>query len=716
MSSTKTKLLDSAQKNLLKGQYGRAVSDYRQIIQLEPSDMRHRQKLAEILTKANLKDEAITEYTSLAKHYIESVHYLKAIAVYKQVQKLDPTNPEISLTLASLNEKQGLIGNATAEYASALQLFEKNSENLKALKVLESMLALDPGNSAVRLRIAEKYFVVGKEGISFDQFLALATDLKSRDDENGFKHVSEKIRQLFKERAQELFSKIEGEKEIEVPAPVTPIPDKTVSEPVKVEAKPLQAALPAKKKQADAVIEVHPEPSPAASSIAPEAPAVDIPLIEELEEIDELEEFSATTDEPDWEEDIELDLDLAHTGPPTVDDFIQDVEECEESGPVFELDEPDLEDIELELELGNEELELGNKELELNDEELELDDEELELDNEELELGNEELELGDEELELDNEELELNYEELELGNEEFELGNEEFELGNEELELDNEELELDNEELELDNEELELGNEELELGNEELELNNEELELNDEEIELNDEEIELNDEELELNDEELEPNNEEPAPDNEEPAPDEKVLGLDELDDSTPLPGPDGISHPESGISETTFDLAGELSMFADEIDFDLIRTAASDSQFTLDTASGFKRNELDNEDAESHYSLGLAYKEMGLFDEAISEFLVASRSEERKIDSLILTAVCFRELGKTEMAVEILSDTVKLPDIKDDELLGVKYELAICRETLGEMLLARQLYTEIMTVRPDFSDTANRIDLLQHS
>ena len=653
LSSTKTKLLDSAQKNLLKGQYGRAVSDYRQIIQLEPSDMRHRQKLAEILTKANLKDEAITEYTSLAKHYIESVHYLKAIAVYKQVQKLDPTNPEISLTLASLNEKQGLIGNATAEYASALQLFEKNSENLKALKVLESMLALDPGNSAVRLRIAEKYFVVGKEGISFDQFLALATDLKSRDDENGFKHVSEKIRQLFKERAQELFSKIEGEKEIEVPAPVTPIPDKTVSEPVKVEAKPLQAALPAKKKQADAVIEVHPEPPPAASSIAPEAPAVDIPLIEELEEIDELEEFSATTDEPDWEEDIELDLDLAHTGPPTVDDFIQDVEECEESGPVFELDEPELEDIELELELSNEELELDN--------------EELELDNEELELGNEELELGNEELELNNEELELN-------------------------------------------------DEEIELNDEEIELNDEELELNDEELELNDEELELNDEELELNDEELEPNNEEPAPDNEEPAPDEKVLGLDELDDSTPLPGPDGISHPESGISETTFDLAGELSMFADEIDFDLIRTAASDSQFTLDTASGFKRNELDNEDAESHYSLGLAYKEMGLFDEAISEFLVASRSEERKIDSLILTAVCFRELGKTEMAVEILSDTVKLPDIKDDELLGVKYELAICRETLGEMLLARQLYTEIMTVRPDFSDTANRIDLLQHS
>lgn len=538
MSSTKTKLLDSAQKNLLKGQYAKAVSDYRQIIQLEPSDMRHRQKLAEILTKANLKDEAISEYTSLAKHYIDSVHYLKAIAVYKQVQKLDPTNPEISLTLASLNEKQGLIGNATAEYASALHIHEKNGENLKALKVLESMLALDPGNSAVRLRIAEKYFTVGKEGRSFDEFLALATDLKSRDDENGYMHVAEKIRQLFKERAQELFSMIEGEKEDE--APVHQMPEERLSEQIQVRPEP-PGPLAAEKKEPVAVVATPPEsPSPVLSAKAEEG-IDEIPIIEELEEIEEVEEFTGTADEPEWEEDIELDLDVAHAGPSADDEILQDIEEFEESGPVIELDELELEDIELELELDEEEL------------------------------------VGE-----------------------------------------------------------------------------------------------------------------------------------------ASLSGPDELSGQE--LTESPFDLANELSMFADEIDFDLIRTSASDSQFTLDTASGFKRNELDHEDTESHFSLGLAYKEMGLFDEAISEFIVASKSQERKIDSLILQAVCFREQGETEKAVEILSDTLNLPEINDDGILGVKYELAICREALGEDHLARQLYTEIMTVRPDFSDTASRIDSLQHS
>jgi tetratricopeptide (TPR) repeat protein len=101
--------------------------------------------------------------------------------------------------------------------------------------------------------------------------------------------------------------------------------------------------------------------------------------------------------------------------------------------------------------------------------------------------------------------------------------------------------------------------------------------------------------------------------------------------------------------SADSFDLGKELSVFADEIDFDFIQTDSGDAAFSLDSSSGLKRNELDNEDTESHYSLGLAYREMGLFDEAISEFIVASHSAGRKIDCLILQGICFRELGEIE-------------------------------------------------------------------
>jgi len=215
LSSKKTKLLESAQKYFLKGQYDRAVSEYRQIIELDPHDLRHRQKVAEILTKANQKDEAVKEYTFLAKYYVDSVHYLKAIAVYKQIQKLDPANPETSLTLASLNEKQGLIGNATAEYATAVQIYESRGENLKALKALESIMSLDSGNSAVKLRVAEKYFTTGSEESSFNTFASLLADLKEKNDENGFNLIAERALMLFGEKAQEIISQTSEDDTVE---------------------------------------------------------------------------------------------------------------------------------------------------------------------------------------------------------------------------------------------------------------------------------------------------------------------------------------------------------------------------------------------------------------------------------------------------------------------------------------------------------------------
>ena len=103
----------------------------------------------------------------------------------------------------------------------------------------------------------------------------------------------------------------------------------------------------------------------------------------------------------------------------------------------------------------------------------------------------------------------------------------------------------------------------------------------------------------------------------------------------------------------------------------------------------------------------------MGLFDEAISEFIVASHSAGRKIDCLILQGVCFRELGEIGKALEFLTDILNQPELKEDEILGIKYELAVCHEALGETMPARQLYSEIMTVRADFSDTAVRISQL---
>lgn len=557
--STKKKLLESAQKNFLKGQYDRSIAEYRQVIAIDPADVRHRQRLAEILAKINQKDEAIKEYTSLAKHYIDSVHYLKAIAVYKQIQKIDPENPEISLTLASLNEKQGLIGNATAEYAAAVRTYESRGENLKALKTLEAMLALDPGNFAVRLRIAEKYFSTGSEDKAADEFVAIAHDLKERDDQNGYQHVIERVSNLFQEKTAAVLTRIKQEQPAaaELPAEQSSAAASLVKEPVK------SPALPSPESTFGDHAPVPPSNQiPVKESVPPVDDNLPLEDVEHLDEIDELEAI----------EEIE-----------ELEDFEEFVEPQELPGLEFVADTEPTDDWE-------------------------------------------------EEIDLDA----VSFAQ------EPELPEETVSAASEALEQTELPEELEAVELELD--------------------------IIDEE------------EPLEVM---TEPLDEFPA----EPAAD----------------------------TGDFFDIGDELSRFAEELDFDLITTksAGDQSLFDLDSPSGFKKNELENEDAESHYSLGLAYKEMGLFDEAITEFLVAAHSPERKIDCMILMAVCLREVGELQKAVEILAETLKEPDLNEDEVLGIKYELAICHEALAETELAKQLYSDIIAVRPDFSDTAVRLSQL---
>ena len=80
------------------------------------------------MIRCNRREDAIREYNTIAKFYDENGFYLKSIAVYKQIQRLDPSNIEISLCLATLNEKQGMIGNALSEYKLLYDHYQKNGQ------------------------------------------------------------------------------------------------------------------------------------------------------------------------------------------------------------------------------------------------------------------------------------------------------------------------------------------------------------------------------------------------------------------------------------------------------------------------------------------------------------------------------------------------------------------------------------------------------------
>lgn len=157
LATKKDKLIESAQKNLKKKQIARAIKDYVRIVELDPADVRARQKLAELYVRSNKNAEAFEEYESVAKYFSGNGFYLKAIAIYKQMQRLDPGQISIFNRLAELNHKQGLIGNALAEYRNLVEYYERNGMVADEIKTLEKMHEIDPGNLNIRIKLAETY-------------------------------------------------------------------------------------------------------------------------------------------------------------------------------------------------------------------------------------------------------------------------------------------------------------------------------------------------------------------------------------------------------------------------------------------------------------------------------------------------------------------------------------------------------------------------------
>ncbi len=183
--SKKEKLLASAQKNLLKGQIGKAIRDYEKIVEADAKDIRNRQKLAELYSRNQQSDQALETYEHVARHYSDNGFLLKALAVYKQMQKVDPQRPEIYERLAELNLKQGLKGNALTELRNLVALYRSLEKPEEVIKVLDQMKVIDPHNFAISLLVAEAFSHSGEPEKAADclseclRHLAPKADLKA---------------------------------------------------------------------------------------------------------------------------------------------------------------------------------------------------------------------------------------------------------------------------------------------------------------------------------------------------------------------------------------------------------------------------------------------------------------------------------------------------------------------------------------------------------
>ncbi|HEV8124702.1 MAG TPA: tetratricopeptide repeat protein [Gemmatimonadales bacterium] len=134
------------------------------------------------------------------------------------------------------------------------------------------------------------------------------------------------------------------------------------------------------------------------------------------------------------------------------------------------------------------------------------------------------------------------------------------------------------------------------------------------------------------------------------------------------------------------------------------------------DMLSQFKRGieqNLDSEDFQSHYDLGVAYKEMGLLDEAIAEFQKALRSPENRLRTSEALGVCFFEKNQPAIAEAILRRAVDSQAGGDDQKIGLLYWLGRSFEAQNKVEEALGIYRRVMAVDIQFGDLADRVSAL---
>jgi len=157
MAFDKAKVLKAAEKFLSQGKINAAIKEYRQIVDNDADDLTTLNMLGDLYVRSGKKDEAVSCFERIAEHYSAQEFNLKAIAMYKKIERLRTRDPIIALKLAELYATQGLVHDARAQYLVVVDAYTHSGENRKALDILHKIADLDPNNTEIRLKLAEGY-------------------------------------------------------------------------------------------------------------------------------------------------------------------------------------------------------------------------------------------------------------------------------------------------------------------------------------------------------------------------------------------------------------------------------------------------------------------------------------------------------------------------------------------------------------------------------
>ncbi|MCY1042551.1 tetratricopeptide repeat protein [Corallococcus sp. bb12-1] len=192
----KNKIIEAAAKLVAKGAYDKAIKEYQKVLEVDPKDIRVLQKMGELYQKKNDNAQAAHFFTKVAESYSSDGFFLKAVALYKQVLKLNPNLLEVNLKLAELHQQLGLMSEAMAYFQIVANHYDKAGDTKASLDTLKKMVDLDPENVASKIKLAELYARENMTKEAAQEFKRAAEYLKRNSRADDWLRVAERLSAL----------------------------------------------------------------------------------------------------------------------------------------------------------------------------------------------------------------------------------------------------------------------------------------------------------------------------------------------------------------------------------------------------------------------------------------------------------------------------------------------------------------------------------------
>jgi len=176
------------------------------------------------------------------------------------------------------------------------------------------------------------------------------------------------------------------------------------------------------------------------------------------------------------------------------------------------------------------------------------------------------------------------------------------------------------------------------------------------------------------------------------------------------------LSSPPRGDTDAVLE---ELLTPAASKVFDPIKTSELPPLLGLNEVAQLRQHlpeEIPAHDYETHYNLGIAYKEMGMLDDGIRELTLAAESHAFEIPALTIIGQCKLELGQCAEALANFFKALNASNIKATEQISLHYEIAEAYHAMGVISEALAYYEKVLGTAPGYRSVEKKVAALREA